>query len=124
MQDLTLTITGRIPSKKNSKRVVCRGKRPVVLNQDGYDDWHEEASWQIKQFIPDTPLQKCKSISLTFTFPDNRRPDLTNKAESIMDLLVDMRVIEDDCWQVTGDVILTSAGVDKNNPHVKVIISY
>ena len=46
--------------------------------------------------------------------------DLTNKAESIMDTLVDAGILEDDCWKQTGPVHLIPMGVDKDNPRVEV----
>lgn len=52
--------------------------------------------------------------------PDHRRCDLTNKAESVMDLLVDNGFIEDDCWQITGLIELSCGGVDKENPRVEI----
>ena len=57
-------------------------------------------------------------VQLEFYFPDNRACDLTNKAESILDLLVDCKVIVDDKWQVIPRVFLDSAGVDMDNPRV------
>jgi crossover junction endodeoxyribonuclease RusA len=56
--------------------------------------------------------------------PDNRKTDLTNKAESIMDLLVDCKIIDDDCWQVIPRIMLDARGVDKENPRVTVWIKY
>ena len=54
--------------------------------------------------------------------PDNRRADLTNKAESIMDLLVDCKVIVDDSWQEVPRLLLNCGGVDQKNPRVDIWI--
>jgi len=46
-------------------------------------------------------------IHIHFKFGDKRRTDLTNKAESINDLLVDNGIIPDDEWKVLENVILS-----------------
>lgn len=111
-------LAGRIPSKKNSKQLIKRGNRRFFVPSDTYNEWHEN---QMMLFTPilnkikykyDLPIKKC-SIIIKITFPDNIKSDLTNKAESLMDLLVDLGVLEDDnhfnCKQLT----LISVGVDK-----------
>ncbi len=110
---MILTILGRIPSKKNS-RINTRSGRSFPSSK--YTAWHKDASFQIRG----AHIQTQKDFVLKFYMPDNRRTDLTNKAESVMDLLVDNSLIEDDCWQITGQVTLIPAGVDKENPRVEI----
>lgn len=56
-------------------------------------------------------------------FPNSKRKaDLTNKAESIMDALVDAGVLEDDNWFVCGDIRLLFGGIDRLNPRAEVEI--
>jgi hypothetical protein len=104
-----ITIRGRCPSKKNS-RINTRSGRSFPSVK--YTAWHREASQQLLG----QPQVGNKDITLQFWFPDNRKTDLTNKAESIMDLLVDNFHLTDDRWQETGPVHLIPMGVDKNNP--------
>ena len=47
--------------------------------------------------------------------------DLTNKAESIMDMLVAAQILEDDNWFVTGPVLLYPH-YEKNKTRCKIII--
>lgn len=113
---MLLVIKGRIPSKKNS-RINTRSGRSFPSSK--YTAWHKDASMQIKDAKPQTE----KGFVLTFYMPDDRRCDLTNKAESVMDLLVDNGVIEDDAWQKTGEVRLIPAGIDRQNPRVEISYS-
>lgn len=110
---MILTILGRIPSKKNS-RINTRSGRSFPSSK--YTAWHKDASLQIR----DAKQITEKNILLEFYMPDNRRTDLTNKAESVMDLLVDNNLLADDSWQITGDVTLRCLGVDKENPRVEI----
>lgn len=111
-----LIIKGRVPSKKNS-RVNCRSGRSFPSRK--YTSWHKSASDQI--LWKNRAISEC-FVRVFFWMPDNRRADLTNKAESIMDLLVDNGVIEDDNWKVVKSVCLDCMGVDKNNPRVEIEI--
>lgn len=109
----TILITGRCPSKKNS-RINTRSGRSFPSAK--YTAWHKDASLQL---LGQKPIQS-DFLVLKFWFPDNRRTDLSNKAESVMDLLVDNGLLEDDCWQVINSLTLQSEGVDKNNPRVEI----
>lgn len=55
--------------------------------------------------------------------PDKRKADLSNKVESIMDLLVDNGIIEDDSWQYVPRLFMEFIEVDKKNPRVLVWIT-
>lgn len=111
---MIIVILGRIPSKKNSRIHTRSGMSFPSAN---YTKWHKDASLQ----IPEKRQEFMgHGITLTFYMPDNRRTDLTNKAESVMDLLVDNGVLQDDCWQITGDVSLKCGGIDKENPRCEV----
>lgn len=114
---MTIIIPGRIPSKKNSKFMARRGDRTYLLPSPKYKDWHEEQSWRLNQV-------KIKNyegpIIIHFYFPDNRKADMTNKAESIMDLLVDNGILVDDAWQNIPNLTLISKGIDKENPRAEV----
>jgi len=100
-----LVLTGRIPSKKNSKMMVCWNGKPRLLSSQAYKVWHEEASWELKNQKPKKIKGECK-IEIEITAPDKRRADLSNKAESILDLLVDNRIIEDDNWFIVKELNL------------------
>ena len=107
-----LTLLGSTPSKKNSKIMVCRGKFPILLPSSNYMTWHKDA---LKQ------LEGCKKINktkfcLTFIAGDNRKFDLSNKAESIMDTLVDAGLIGDDNYEFVSELTLKFGGVQKGSP--------
>lgn len=116
---ITLTIKGRIPSKKNSKIACVKNGRMCVFPSKAYTAWHKDAS---KQIAGVKPYKNITTLGLGFYAPDKRKADLTNKAESIMDLLVDCKVIEDDNWYVVDNIYMQFFGVDKDNPRCEVMI--
>lgn len=117
---ISLTVNGRIPSKKNSRNLFVRGGKLFNIPSKDYAAWHKKALLQIK--IPKTKVIQPNKITLSFWAPDKRTSDLTNKAESIMDLLVDAKVIEDDNWWVIKEVKLQFMGVDKENPRCEILL--
>jgi Holliday junction resolvase RusA-like endonuclease len=113
-------IEGRIIAKKNSRRTIKSGRS---LPSKKYEEWHKEASFQLLlQRAVKFPVQNDLFIKILFFFPDNRKTDLSNKAESVMDLLVDCGVLDDDNWKVVGSLYLRSIGVDKKNPRAEIYI--
>lgn len=112
-----IIIHGRIPSKKNS-RIVTRSGRTFPSKQ--YTAWHKDASGQVKRH--GDIIRNAGRVCLYFFMPDARRTDLTNKAESVMDLLVDCGILKDDCWQVVNEVVLKCCGIDRENPRCEIYL--
>lgn len=126
--DITMTIRGRIPSKKNCKMAFQVNGRCMIANSTAYTKWQREAS---KQLIPyfneyankiQLPLEHVRITIMIFA-PDRRASDLTNKCESIMDLLVTSDFIKDDNWFVVESVEQYFGGVDVNDPRAEVRIT-
>lgn len=118
---MKLTIIGNVPSKKNSKKLFFIRNRPIFAPSTNYEKWHKQA---LPQLLGKSPVEgQIKDIELIFYPESKRKSDLTNKAESIMDLLVDAGIIEDDNWFVIPKVVLIFGGVDKNNPRCEITIN-
>ncbi len=113
---MKIIIYGNTPSKKNSKIISCRGNRPCLFPSSKYTDWHKDALLQIKG----KGNIKTDKITLTFYAGDNRKFDLTNKAESIMDTLVDAGLIEDDNYSIISELCLKFGGVEKNQARCEI----
>lgn len=115
---LAFSLSGRIPSKKNSRITTKSGRS---FPSKAYSAWHKDAMAQLMFLgIGKDGIEKC-SVELHIRFPDLRRADLTNKAESVMDLLVDYGLLADDNWKVVGRVVL-SGDLDRENPGVDIIV--
>jgi hypothetical protein len=52
-----------------------------------------------------------------------RSADLTNKAEGVMDFLVEKGYLEDDNYFVVPKVVLSFGGIDKKNPRAEIEIN-
>ncbi len=121
---IKLIIYGRVPSKKNSRRLTARYGRVMSFPSKDYSDWHGDACRQMlryRRILPTSPIE-TSIIRIVIFAPNRIKGDLTNKAESIMDLLVDNRIITDDNWFNVGEIVLTFGGVDKKEPRAEVEI--
>jgi Holliday junction resolvase RusA-like endonuclease len=108
-----IILGGSIPSKKNNKKIVTnrRTGRPLIISSDRYQQWHTSAMWQLKKYKPvdDYPIR----MSIVFFFPDNRRRDLDNGGASVVDVLTDAGVLEDDDWKHIQELHLLFGGISK-----------
>lgn len=98
-------LSGVIPSKKNSKRIVTRGTRsPILLSSEDYLAWEKRAKYEILgQNRPKSPIKKCH-IEYRIIYPDKRVRDISNTIEGINDLFVDMAILVDDKWTVVEGI--------------------
>lgn len=103
---ITYEIVGEIPSKKNRVRFNSVTKR--TYHDSTFEQWHTAAMWQLaSQGCKSKPrIEKVNSITIHFIYSTLRAKDLSNGAESLMDLLVDMGVIKDDNWKVVPKLVL------------------
>lgn len=85
--------------------------------------WHEDALVQLAcvRGLP-VGIEKAE-IKATIYFPNRIRADLSNKFESIGDLLVDAGIIKDDKWECVPRIEIVSGGVDTKNPRAEVEIT-
>jgi hypothetical protein len=97
--------------------VIPMGRRCVLITQKKYTDWHKEQS---RALLGTPPLPNPCSLTIVIYLPDARKTDLTNKAESIMDLLVDNAILEDDNWNCVPILLLISGGIDRANPRAEI----
>lgn len=128
---VNITVLGKIPSKKNSKRVFCVAGKPRVISSKAHEEWHDEAmlllaSERNKLSPADRnhlPIKKAHHVGIVMYSHDARAFDLTNKAESIMDILVDAGFLFDDDCATVGVLHLEFGGVDRKNPRAEVSIT-
>jgi Holliday junction resolvase RusA-like endonuclease len=120
---INIIISGRIPSKKNSKLIICRGKFPMIISNPKFQAWHEEQMWRLKTLrLPKEPITRC-IISIEYYAPDLRSSDLDNKNTTILDLLKDANVIFDDNWNVVHCLNSKLVAIDRDNPRAEITIT-
>lgn len=116
-------IDGETPSKKNSRITLKNGR---TIPSKKFREWHKTQLTNIKKqnvgqegLMLNMPL--C--IKLVFTHGDYIRRDSDNGVTSILDLLVDCKVLEDDNWKVVREIKVENK-YEKNKANCKIYISH
>lgn len=118
------TFEGIPPSKKNSKQLYKNRKtgKNFVVSSDKFQSWHSEYEWKIlsKRMVKLT--EKGYKVGCLFYARTQGKFDLSNKWESIADLLVDCNIVVSDNYEILSEINLKFMGVDKDHPRVEVTI--
>lgn len=117
---MKIIIYGETPSKKNSKQIIYVRGKPRIISSKNHASWHTQAIPQLYGIKP--VARQIEAIQLIFYPSTKRLFDLTNKAESIMDLLVDAGIIEDDNYTILPKAILQIGTCDKLNPRCEIYV--
>lgn len=126
-----LTIPGRVPAKKNSKRIVpikFRGRSTAkVLNSKAHDTWYASVKTQVQSEIRavlaasnnSEPFNRPLLVVMTEYSIDSRKFDLSGKSETVQDMLTDLGFWADDNHDIAREVVLRYGGLDRVNPRVE-----
>lgn|SRR3990167_5459536 len=96
-------IKGNVPSKKNSKRIVMRGKHPLLLPSKLHELYKQQTAMQytvfgiefrraVKHYNLPYPLR----VEFTFVRGSKHRADFTNALDTVQDLMVGAKWLPDD----------------------------
>lgn len=99
---MIIRLTAPIPSKKNSRLVVGRGRgRALNIPSEQYREWHKANLGSVRAQLAGLPLPAAPvELRLRIYLADRRRRDLDNALSSVLDLLVDSGALKDDSWAV------------------------
>lgn len=124
MQKLDIFLPGRIPSKKNSMVHIVRKWSMVKFPSKNYQKREKEMLIFLTQ--EKIPKAKANKVSIWYSFvrPDRRKADITNKMESINDMLVKYWFIEDDAREFLDIKYAKTKSREPKNPWVHLEIEY
>lgn len=127
---LERTRTVAIPSKKNQQTpIINKNTGKAFLKQsDQYVNWKQitKPFWE-SQYLKlcdaavRLPIVRCK-VKIQFFFADDRDKDCTNKAETIMDALVEHQILADDSFKVVSDIAVTGF-LCRDKPRIEIYIT-
>lgn len=101
---MILTITRRIISKKNSKRLIVRGGKRFLVPSLAYETYLSDALYELKPQIKER-LTGLVRVHCDFYIKGNNRADGDNLFTSILDTLQEVGVIIDDSNVMMGSWI-------------------
>ena len=113
----TFILEGQVAPKKNSRQLFVKNGRMINIPSKRYKAWHDDVMMQLKGVRSFNPPYE---IIMTFWFKDKRRKDLDNSLASVLDLLQDAQIIQDDDAKLLPRITAIYGGVSKECPRVKV----
>lgn len=121
MEKREFRITGQVPAQKNSKRVAYnrRTGKPFIMTETRVKEWQYQA-WAETCSVQ--PIQGPVSIQMRFYNKDARKRDIDNMMTSVLDLIKNGKMIEDDDCFVVRRIVGEFMGQSKDDPHVDVTI--
>ena len=127
-----------VPSKKNKQQIAYKSgidesgastSTPMIVASVSHGIWYRKhkkifEDWKddiINRHKIPLPVQRAKG-KILFYFPDNRRRDLTNKTETLNDIMKEVGILEDDCFQVLTPLVLDGR-VMRDKPRTEIYIT-
>lgn len=117
-----IIIPGQVISKKNSMKIIKRGKFPSLRSSDRYQEYEEDAKIFLsgrKSLVVEYPV----FMHFQFVMSTNAAFDFNNLSQGPQDILTQMGIIPDDNYRYCIPVFFGKyAGVfkDKDNPRVTI----
>ena len=118
---MKITIQGQVIAKKNSQRVVRMGARYAIRASKAYEKYAKTAIQEASQYVweGDYPVV----VEMFFYRQTKRSFDLDNMQGSILDILVNAGVLEDDSMRhVIPKIKEHGWEIDKTNPRTEIHI--
>lgn len=120
----TWEIKGNVPSKKNSKRIVIRGKHPLLLPSELHETYKKQTALQYQVFgiefrraVKFYELEYPLRVEFTFIRGSKHRADFTNALDTVQDIMVSEKWLpDDDMLHIIPS--FQPMEYDKNNPGV------
>lgn len=119
-----------VPSKKNQQRIAVNKAtlKPMLIPSAQHQKWQKSQLKAFKRAATDMALQGFSlpiaraKIKVLFYFPDSKDRDLSNKFETIADIMVDAGIIIDDRFKVLKPVYL-DAWVNRSRPRTEIYLT-
>lgn len=124
MKKIEIFLPWRIPSKKNSMVHIVRKWHMVKFPSKSYQAREKETLVFLWEQV--FPKEKANHVEIWYNFvwPDRRKADISNKIESINDMLVKYGFMEDDAREFLDIKYARTHSKDTENPWVFLEIEY
>lgn len=114
-------LDGEVPSKKNS-RIITKSRK--LIPSSTFTRWHSDALLMLRAQA--SGIKPCSSpikVAVEFHHADKVRRDSDNQLSSVLDLLQDAGIIENDCWQIVMEISVANFMAKDKKPCCKICIN-
>lgn len=118
---VNLILHGRPYTKKNSQRIVQRGRYCKILPSKNFEDYQERCGWDLvhAKYGIDTPI----NLQCVYYMPTKHTVDLAGLIQATQDILVHYGVIVDDNSRIVRSLDGCRVMYDKKNPRAEITIT-
>ena len=112
-------------TKKNHSRIITVGKYPKLLPSEAYEKYDRAIAPYLREFhnqIGET-IGYPINLECHFYCDTHRQSDLVGHLQSIQDLLVKYKCLEDDCRDIVASTNGSVVLYDKESPRTEIIIT-
>lgn len=92
---IVIRLLGRVPSKKNARRIFANHGHVISLPSEGYERYKHE-SLKVIEELGITTIAPPYTITIDFMLKGKGNSDIDNMTSSIFDILQDAMVLDDD----------------------------
>lgn len=132
MKKITLKLSGRPITKKNSGRIRYKyskpkkgapsKKIPFLSPSEAYENYSQACLWELRGQYKDAPISEEVNVKCVYYMPTRHRVDLLNLMSATLDILVDADILEDDNSKIVKSHDGSRVYYDKDNPRVEITI--
>jgi len=122
VQDIRFSIPLPPVTKKNSQRIIKRGKQRIPLPSEAFEKYEASAGW----FLPhrgESITAPCE-VKALFYMSTHRIVDLVNLLEALDDILVTYKVLKDDNSRIIVSHDGSRVLYDNEHPRTDVLIHF
>ena len=121
---MTITLTGAPRTKKNSQRIIRRGRYASILPSEAYIEYAGDCGVQLlAQRATTAGIDYPVNVRCVYYMPTRRKVDLVNLLEATCDILKDNFVVIDDNAGIIAGHDGSRVLYDKQNPRVEIEIT-
>lgn len=121
---MQIVLLGKIPAKKNNRRIFRdKSGRMRNLPSEEHEEWFENVGKELLVQKIQFEHYEEADIRIDFYNQDSGRWDMSNRAESIMDMLVAYEFIEDDSRKYVRRLSMECHPGNNKNMDIKTVVN-
>lgn len=121
---MKIVLSGDPRTKKNSQRIIRRGRYSAILPSKAYEEYAADCAVQLAaKGFRNKGIDYPVNIACVYYMRTRRRVDLPNLLEATDDILKDNFVIVDDNCSIVATHDGSRVEYDKGNPRVEIEIT-
>ena len=112
-------------TKKNHSRIITIGNYPKLIPSEQYSKYDKAIAPYLRELAKQIgePIGYPINLQCKFYCDARRQSDLVGHLQSIQDLLVKYKCLEDDCRDIVASTNGSVVLYDKENPRTEIIIT-